>query len=192
MALEKPRHAAGPVVSRVFRTLVWAERRPVLAQAVVAPLICWSFSSSVLRYLLVDHAVPATCLSLAAARLSAGRVSFLIRSWEGKLEMLLCRPTWQQPTTTFSNNATSPVPEKTTRQPRKRPDHASKSATGHYSSRQRGVLCVRIMRFACGCCPTALHALTAGREHAHRSHGKKAMLVKFHSNEESLRRPVLS
>ena len=47
------------VVSRVFRTLVWAERHPVLAQAVMAPLICWSFSSSMFRYLLVDHAVPA-------------------------------------------------------------------------------------------------------------------------------------
>jgi hypothetical protein len=36
----------------------------------MAPLICWSFSSSMFRYLLVDHAVPAMCRSLAAARLS--------------------------------------------------------------------------------------------------------------------------
>jgi hypothetical protein len=28
-------------VSRVFRTFVWAERLPALAQAVMAPLICW-------------------------------------------------------------------------------------------------------------------------------------------------------
>jgi hypothetical protein len=59
------------VVSRIFRTLVWAERRPALAQAVIAPLICWSFSSSMFKYLLVDHAVPAMCRSLAAARFSA-------------------------------------------------------------------------------------------------------------------------
>ena len=59
------------VVSRVFRTLVWAERRPALAQAMMAPLICWSFSNSMFRYLLVDHAVPAMWRSLAAARLSA-------------------------------------------------------------------------------------------------------------------------
>ena len=58
-------------VSRVFRTLVWAERRPALAQAGIAPLICWSFSNSMFRYLLVDHAVPAMWRSLAAARLSA-------------------------------------------------------------------------------------------------------------------------
>src|SRR5262245_36179271 len=36
-----------------------AERRPALAHAVMAPLICWSFSNSMFRYLLVDHAVPA-------------------------------------------------------------------------------------------------------------------------------------
>jgi hypothetical protein len=41
-----------------FAHLVWAERRPALAHAVMAPLICWSFSSSMFRYLLVDHAVP--------------------------------------------------------------------------------------------------------------------------------------
>src|SRR5262249_37468648 len=40
----------------------------------MAPLICWSFSSSMFRYLLVDHAVPAMCRSLAAARLSADRL----------------------------------------------------------------------------------------------------------------------
>jgi hypothetical protein len=42
-----------------FAYLVSAERRPALAQAVVAPLICWSFSSSMFKYRLVDHAVPA-------------------------------------------------------------------------------------------------------------------------------------
>jgi hypothetical protein len=36
-----------------------AERHPALAHAMVAPLICWSFSNSMFRYLLVDHAVPA-------------------------------------------------------------------------------------------------------------------------------------
>jgi hypothetical protein len=35
----------------------------------MAPLICWSFSSSMFKYLLVDHAVPAMCRNLAAARL---------------------------------------------------------------------------------------------------------------------------
>jgi hypothetical protein len=48
-----------------------AERRPALAHAVMASLICWSFSNSMFRYLLVDHAVPAMWRSLAAARLSA-------------------------------------------------------------------------------------------------------------------------
>jgi hypothetical protein len=48
-----------------------AERHPALAHAVMAPLICWSLSSSMLRYLFVDHAVPAMWRSLAAARLSA-------------------------------------------------------------------------------------------------------------------------
>jgi hypothetical protein len=48
-----------------------AERDPALAHAVMAPLICWSFSNSMFRYLLVDHAVPAMWRSLAAARLSA-------------------------------------------------------------------------------------------------------------------------
>jgi hypothetical protein len=36
-----------------------AERRPALAHAVMASLICWSFNNSMFRYLLVDHAVPA-------------------------------------------------------------------------------------------------------------------------------------
>jgi hypothetical protein len=36
------------VVSRIFRTFGLAERRPALAHAVMAPLICWSFSSSML------------------------------------------------------------------------------------------------------------------------------------------------
>src|SRR5215472_6029208 len=48
-----------------------AERHPGLAHAVRAPLNCWSFSSSMFRYLLVDHAVPAMWPSLAAARSSA-------------------------------------------------------------------------------------------------------------------------
>ena len=39
--------AEGGVVSRIFRTLVWAERCPSLAQAVMAPLICWSFALSI-------------------------------------------------------------------------------------------------------------------------------------------------
>jgi hypothetical protein len=59
------------VVSRIFRTFGLAERRPALAHAVMAPLICWSFSSSMFRYLFIDHAVPAMWRSLAAARLSA-------------------------------------------------------------------------------------------------------------------------
>src|SRR5262245_64906048 len=61
----------GSVVSRIFRTFSLAERHPALAHAVMAPLICWSLSSSMLRYLFVDHAVPAMWRSLAAARLSA-------------------------------------------------------------------------------------------------------------------------
>src|SRR5262245_1834920 len=36
-------------------------------------VICWSFSNSMFRYLLVDHAVPAMCRSLAAARLFGER-----------------------------------------------------------------------------------------------------------------------
>src|SRR5262245_24607821 len=43
-----------------------AERHPALAHAMMAPLVCWSFSNSMLRYLLVDHAVPAMSRSLAA------------------------------------------------------------------------------------------------------------------------------
>ena len=38
-----------------------AERRPALAHAVLVSLISWSFSNSMLRYLFVDHAVPAMC-----------------------------------------------------------------------------------------------------------------------------------
>jgi hypothetical protein len=72
MAAKNSWSRARQEVSRVFRTLVWAERRPALAQAGMAPpLICWSFSSSMFRYLLVDHTVPAMWRSLAAARLSA-------------------------------------------------------------------------------------------------------------------------
>ena len=59
------------VVSRIFRTFGLAERHPALAHAVMAPVICWSFRSSMFRYLFVDHAVPAMWRSLAAARLSA-------------------------------------------------------------------------------------------------------------------------
>src|SRR5262249_58293234 len=51
------------VVSRIFRTFNLAERHPALGHAVMAPLICWSFSNSMFRYLLVDHAVPAMWLS---------------------------------------------------------------------------------------------------------------------------------
>jgi hypothetical protein len=47
-----------------------AERHPALLHAVMAPLICWSFSNSMFRYLFVDHAVPAMWRSLAAARLN--------------------------------------------------------------------------------------------------------------------------
>jgi hypothetical protein len=56
-----------PVVSRIS-TLVGADRHPSPAQAVMAPLICWCFSRPMFRYLLLDHAVPATRRSLAAAR----------------------------------------------------------------------------------------------------------------------------
>ena len=42
-----------------------------MAHAVMARLICWAFSSSMFKYRLVDHAVPAMCRSLAAARVSA-------------------------------------------------------------------------------------------------------------------------
>ena len=87
-------HRGGrPHMSRVFRTFGLAERRPALAQAVTAPLICWSFSSSMFKYLLVDHAVPATWRTGAAARLRHDwpsgnapttrvrrRISFTIRS----------------------------------------------------------------------------------------------------------------
>jgi len=62
-----PRHGSVQNVSH-FRL---AERHPALAHAVIAPLICWSFSNSMFRYFLVDHAVPAMWRSLAAARLSA-------------------------------------------------------------------------------------------------------------------------
>jgi hypothetical protein len=55
-------------VSRVFGTFL-AERRLALAQAVMAPLICWSFSSSMFRYLLLDHAVPAMCREPCAGKL---------------------------------------------------------------------------------------------------------------------------
>ena len=37
----------------------------------MVPLICWSFSSSIFKYLFVDQAVPAMWRSLAAARLRA-------------------------------------------------------------------------------------------------------------------------
>src|SRR5262245_57630698 len=39
------------VVPRIFRTFGLAERHPVLAHAVMAPPICRSLSSSILRYL---------------------------------------------------------------------------------------------------------------------------------------------
>src|SRR5262249_20165902 len=37
------------VVSRIFRTFNLAERHPALGHAVMAPLICWSFSNSMFR-----------------------------------------------------------------------------------------------------------------------------------------------
>src|SRR6516164_11457975 len=49
-------HERPLVVSRIFRTFNLAERHPDLGHAVMAPLICWSFSNSMFRYLLVDHA----------------------------------------------------------------------------------------------------------------------------------------
>jgi hypothetical protein len=63
-AAARLRHIA--VVSRIFRTFNLAERHPALAHAVMAPLICWSWSSPMLRYLFVDHAEPAMWRSLAA------------------------------------------------------------------------------------------------------------------------------
>jgi hypothetical protein len=42
-----------------FALLILAERRPAWAQAVTVSCV-WSFSSSMLRYLFVDHSVPAT------------------------------------------------------------------------------------------------------------------------------------
>ena len=45
--------------SRIFSTFGLAERRPSLAHAVMASLICWPFRNSMFRYLLVDHVVPA-------------------------------------------------------------------------------------------------------------------------------------
>jgi hypothetical protein len=44
-------------VSRIFRTFNLAERHPALARAVMAPLIRWSLSSAMLRYLFVDHGI---------------------------------------------------------------------------------------------------------------------------------------
>jgi hypothetical protein len=57
------------VVSSVFRTFGLGERRPALAQAVMA----------MFRYLLVDHAVPAMCRSRAAARLRANCALCIVR-----------------------------------------------------------------------------------------------------------------
>ena len=65
-----PIRASGGSVQN-FSHFGLAERHPALAHAVMAPLICWSFSNSMFRYLFVDHAVPAMWRSLAAARLSA-------------------------------------------------------------------------------------------------------------------------
>jgi hypothetical protein len=75
-------------VSRIFRTFGLAERHPALAHAVMAPLICWSFSSSMFRYLFVDHAVPAMWRNLAAARLTrAPGTSTLCLRWPGTTEL---------------------------------------------------------------------------------------------------------
>src|SRR5262249_9874359 len=61
-----------------------AERRPALAHAVMVSLISWSFSNSMFRYLLVDHAVLAMWRSLAAARVSAGRPAGNARPTRGR------------------------------------------------------------------------------------------------------------
>ena len=59
-AFEKVQFALELIKIDFFFTLsVLAVRHPALAQAVMAPLICWSFSSSMFKYLLVYHVVPA-------------------------------------------------------------------------------------------------------------------------------------
>ena len=58
------------MASRVFRTLISAERRPAGAQAVTV-LGCRSFRNSIDRYFLVDHSLLAMCRKRAAARFNA-------------------------------------------------------------------------------------------------------------------------
>jgi len=66
-----PRHGGRQGSVKIFSRFDLGWRRRALAQAVTAPLICWSFSSSMFKYLLVDQAVPAMCRRRAAARLKA-------------------------------------------------------------------------------------------------------------------------
>src|SRR5262249_61281181 len=63
------------VPTAIFRL---AERHPALAHAVMAPLICWSFSNSMFRYRLVDHAVPAMWRSKRSWAGEVRNVSLLV------------------------------------------------------------------------------------------------------------------
>jgi hypothetical protein len=54
---------------KIFSHFNLGWRRPALAQAVIAPLVCWSLSSS--SMFLVERALPAMCRKRAAARLRA-------------------------------------------------------------------------------------------------------------------------
>ena len=49
LAGKNPLFAQLTAVCRLFAHLARAKRRPALAQAVKAPLICWSFNSSMLK-----------------------------------------------------------------------------------------------------------------------------------------------
>ena len=49
-----------------------AERQPALAYAVMAPLICWSFSNSMFRYLLVDRNRPLKTAEMIACVCTPG------------------------------------------------------------------------------------------------------------------------
>src|SRR5262249_9653106 len=59
-------------VQRSFALSCTAEQRPVLAEAVMSSLICWFFSSPMVRYLLLDQAVPPIWRSRAAPRFRTG------------------------------------------------------------------------------------------------------------------------
>src|SRR5262249_58023719 len=63
------------VPTAIFRL---AERHPALAHAVMAPLICWSFSNAMFRYRLVDHAVPAMWRSKRSWAGEVRNVSLLV------------------------------------------------------------------------------------------------------------------